>query len=90
MAPALDEVDRVDVVRVDDARPTQPAHDLREDVSRDLAPRELFRPERRHRDRHRGVDVPWGNESGDPSAQSEPDGESEVDRQGVLWIHKGG
>ena len=74
----------MDIVRVDDARPAQPAHNLGEDVPGHLAPGELLGPECRHRDRDRGVDVPWGDESGDPPAQSEADGESEVDRQGVL------
>ena len=62
---------------------TQPTHDLGENVHGYLAPREVP-PEGGHCDRHRGVDVTPGDASCYPRTQGEADGESEVDRQGVL------
>ena len=87
MAAALDEVDGVDVVGVDDPRAAQAAHDLGEDVRGDLAPGEV--PERRHCDRYRGVDVAAGDASGDPHAQSGADGPSEVEGQVILQARGG-
>lgn len=78
MAAALDEIDGMDVVCVDDPGAAQSAHDLRENVRGHLAPREVP-PERRHRERYRGVNVALGDPSGDPRPQCEADGPSEVE-----------
>ena len=85
MPAALDEVDGVDVVGVNDTGAAQSTHGLRENVPGDLAPGEV--PEGGEGDGHRRVDVAWGDPSRDPYAQGEADGESEVDRQGVLHAH---
>lgn len=79
----FDEVDRVDVVRVDDAGATETTHELCEDVRRDLAPREVA--EGRKRDGDRGVDVPAGNTTRDPDTEGGTDRPAKVQREVVLW-----
>ena len=83
MAATLDEVDRMDIIRIDNSSTAQSTHELRENVRGDLAPREVF-SEGRHCDRDRGVNVAWGDPGGDPRAQGESHRKAEVDRQGVL------
>ena len=83
MSATLNEIDCIDIVGVDDPRATQPAHDLGENVNGHLAPREVPL-EGGHCDRHCGVDVTPGDPSCYPRTQGEADGESKVDRQGVL------
>ena len=83
MATALEDIDRTNVVGVDDPSAAQSTHDLGENVYRHFAPGKVP-SERGHRDRHRGVDVATRDPSRDPRTQGEADGESEVDRQSVL------
>lgn len=59
VAASLNDVDGVDVVGIDDPGAAQSAHDLGEDVRRDLAPGEV--PECRECNGHCGVDVTSGN-----------------------------
>ena len=67
MPSTLDKIDRVDVVRIDERRAAQATHDLRENVDRDLAPREVA--ESSERDRHGGIDVTSGYPAGHPHTQ---------------------
>ena len=68
MAATLDEVDRMDIICVDDSSTAQSTHELGENVRGNLTPREVL-SERRHCDRDRGVNVAWGDPGGDPRAQ---------------------
>ena len=67
MAAALDEVDRMDIVCVDDPRAAQRAHYVRENVREDLLPGEVSL-EGRHCNRDCGVNVARGDPAGDPRA----------------------
>ena len=79
MTTALDEVDRMDIIRIDNSSTAQSTHELGRNVRGDLAPREVF-SERRHCDRDRGVNVAWGDPGGDPRSQGQADRKAEVDR----------
>lgn len=67
MPAAFEEIDGVDVVRVDDARSAQAAHNLGEDIARDLAPREVT--ERSKCDSDSGINVPARNAARNPYAE---------------------
>ena len=67
MAPAFNNVDGVDVVRVDYASSTNAAHDLRENVNRDFAPREIS--ESCERDRDCRIDVSTRDASRNPNSE---------------------
>lgn len=64
---ALIEVDGVEVVRIDNTGADKTAHDLGEDVTRNLAPGEVA--EGGHCNRNRGVDVPAGHTTGEPNTE---------------------
>lgn len=82
MPSSLDEVDRVDVVCVDNACAAEAAHELSKNVGGDLAPGEVA--ECRKRDRDRRVDVPARDAARDPNTESGTDRPAEVKREVIL------